>query len=108
MSQLKAGPEMNEEVNNIRSNLIYLFYKLFIIHKNNVSVAKKYKFEKNILTWDGENTLEFHGNSHRILVQDNKVMLDDEIQHYYQIPYDWLRTLKINVTNDSYNKGINM
>lgn len=107
MSQSKVGPKMNEEVNNTRSNLIYFFYKLFIIHKNNVSIAKEYSFEKNILTWDGENTLEFHGNSYRILVQEYKVMLDDDIQHYYQIPYDWLQTLKHNLTKDSYDKGIN-
>ncbi|WP_166672475.1 MULTISPECIES: hypothetical protein [Cytobacillus] len=32
---------------------------------------------------------------------------DDDIQHYYQVPYDWLQTLKINLTNDSHDNSIN-
>ncbi|WP_066297629.1 hypothetical protein [Bacillus sp. FJAT-29937] len=87
---------MNEKTNDIRSNLIFLMYKIYsILKEKQLSSSGEWLQEDYSLTWDGQQTLILFKKSLLIAeVRTGQVNLDPSIQEYYHVPYSWLLNIK--------------
>ncbi|MGG3805340.1 hypothetical protein [Metabacillus fastidiosus] len=79
--------------NDIRTNMMYVLYKIYKGCKD-IKNPKQWQQENYVLCWDGSNTLKLLGTPYKFEVINSKVYLDDRVSHYYQVPCDWLRMIK--------------
>lgn len=85
---------MNDKTNDIRSNLIFLMYKIYSLCKEKKLSSCEWLQENYSLTWDGEHTLILKNSLLIAAVRDGQVNLETSLQEYYHVSYSWLLIIK--------------
>lgn len=91
-SLLRDGEDMDEKRNDVRTNLKYILFKIYVFCKHNYHQPHDWVHENYILSWNDDHLL-LKGSQYQIEVKSEKVYLDERISEYYQVPYSWLQTI---------------
>ncbi|MCP1161358.1 hypothetical protein [Bacillus infantis] len=90
----------NDRINDIRSNIIFNLYKLYHYCEHSSCEVFEKNFEQFVIEWNGIDQLELKGTPYIIKVTEGKVELDNRVKGYHQIPYQWIKTLRNNLSRD--------
>lgn len=85
---------MSSNTNDIRSNIIFLLYKIYALCLQHKLESVEWKHESFIFTWDGKQTLKLEKSIVLATVKEEDVILSPTIMEYYHLPYSWLREIQ--------------
>ena len=85
---------VNEKTNDIRSNLIFLMFKIYSKCQERQLSSCDWMQEGYSLSWDGKQALILRNSSVLAAVYEGQVNLEPSIQEYYHVPYSWLLSIK--------------